>query len=481
MVNDDGVFVRQEARSLGDDTLHWYGRAVGVMKERPAEDVTSWWYQAAIHGSREEPAKALYSQCKHGTWFFLPWHRAYLYYWERIVRSAVVEAGGPDDWSMPYWNYGIDEDHASIPEAFRRPEEDDGTPNHLYVAERAPSTPWEPGINDGAILDPLATSDAAALAAQQFVGPEEFGGGPRPPTRLFFGEAGQLEREPHNAIHGEVGGEEGWMRYPSRAAKDPIFWLHHANIDRIWAQWELTHQDAAESAWREEEFTFFDVDRSEAAKKPEQVLDTIADLNYTYDAIPSKAAPDTEEEERFAIATPNPDRERKVVGAAEGKVTLTGNPETVPVAIDNRAQPEVQEASRQANPQRLFLSIEEIEGDTDPGTVYGVYVNLPENPDEETLAAHYAGNISFFGIERAQEPSGDEHGHSLRYVLEVTHLLRTLGGGEDFGDEELQVTFRPLRRRWPKGHPEKESFAPSPAARTEPAIEIGRVSLAVGA
>ena len=43
--------------------------------------------------------------CQHQGWFFLPWHRMYLYFFERIVRAAVVEAGGPADFALPYWNY----------------------------------------------------------------------------------------------------------------------------------------------------------------------------------------------------------------------------------------------------------------------------------------------------------------------------------------------------------------------------------------
>jgi len=493
MVNEDGVFIRQEARSLTDETLAWYARAVGRMKERPAEEVTSWWYQAAIHGSTEPP-KPLYDQCKHGSWFFLPWHRMYLYYFEAIVRAAVVELEGPEDWCLPYWNYALNEEHASIPEAFREPQDES---NPLYVEQRAPRTEFEPGINEGAILKARTTSDASATAAPNFVGPEEFGGGPNPPTRLFFGEAGQLELSPHNAVHGAVGGEEGWMSFPEEAAKDPIFWLHHANIDRIWAEWEKTHQDAPQPEWRNETFPFFNPAGEEVELTPAQVLDTIVDLNYTYDVIPAEAEepgpePSQPEPEKVGAAAapamsgsgygveamPNPDR--KVVGAADQKVTLAGSPEAIPVTIDQRAKEELKEASRESDPRRVFLNIEDIEGEVNPGTVYGVYVNLPKDPDEPTLEKHYAGNISFFGIERAREPRGDEHGHSIRYILEIGGLLRSLGGGEFSGDEELDVTFRPLRLKPPKGHPEAESFPAQPEGMQAPPIQIGRVSLSVG-
>jgi tyrosinase len=38
----------------------------------------------------------------------------------------------------------------------------------------------------------------------------------------------------HGAVHIWVGGT---MSDPSTAAADPIFWMHHANLDRLWWQW----------------------------------------------------------------------------------------------------------------------------------------------------------------------------------------------------------------------------------------------------
>ena len=209
-------------------------------------------------------------------------------------------------------------------------------------------------------------------------------------------------------------------------------------------------------------------------------------LDYTYDVIPS-----TQPEAEPAGAPPTPvaagaaEIEPKVVGASEKPLTLEGEPEAVPVAIDGRAREEVEEASRQADPRRLYLNIENIEGEKNPGTVYGVYLNLPEDPDEETLAKHYAGDISFFGIEHTRKPPKDEHGHQLRYVLEVGQLLRSLGDGEQFGGEEVKVTFRPLALLPPEGGDEEDlqaaaEEAPVAEPEEEPAVQIGRVSLSVG-
>lgn len=39
----------------------------------------------------------------------------------------------------------------------------------------------------------------------------------------------------HSGGHGVVGGDNS---VPATANTDPLFWLHHANIDRIWAEWQ---------------------------------------------------------------------------------------------------------------------------------------------------------------------------------------------------------------------------------------------------
>jgi tyrosinase len=42
----------------------------------------------------------------------------------------------------------------------------------------------------------------------------------------------------HDDVHGWVGGPTGTMRFIGRSPNDPLFWLHHANVDRIWAIWQ---------------------------------------------------------------------------------------------------------------------------------------------------------------------------------------------------------------------------------------------------
>jgi tyrosinase len=261
-----------------DPTLTAYAKAVALMKTRDSDpkDPTSWTYQAAMHGTTVTPPRELWNGCQHGSWYFVVWHRMYVYYFEQIVRAAVVATGGPADWTLPYWNYGRGEAYAAIPPAFRSPTLPNGGANPLYVKERAP------GINTGHRLPARATSAAIALERPYFIGSPEFGGGETEPGQ-FWTETGRLEQTPHNDVHSLVG---GWMGNVFQAAQDPLFWLHHTNIDRLWAVWNSTgHVDPKAPKWTGHKFKFFDTERRLIEKECGAVVNTVTDLNYTYDKL----------------------------------------------------------------------------------------------------------------------------------------------------------------------------------------------------
>ena len=84
-VRAQGGGMRRSVRgmSLDDADLAAYARAVAAMKALPASDPRNWNRFADIHRNF----------CPHGNWYFLPWHRAYLASFERVVRDrGEVEA-----------------------------------------------------------------------------------------------------------------------------------------------------------------------------------------------------------------------------------------------------------------------------------------------------------------------------------------------------------------------------------------------------
>ena len=50
-----------------------------------------------------------------------------------------------------------------------------------------------------------------------------------------------VESNLHNVVHRWAGGTMGMMTSPN----DPVFWLHHCNIDRLWAVWHRVYTGAA--------------------------------------------------------------------------------------------------------------------------------------------------------------------------------------------------------------------------------------------
>lgn len=483
------MHIRREVQSLspGDPTLEHYADAVAEMRTRPERtDPTSWLYQAAVHGTEAASPLPEWNQCTHNTWFFAPWHRIFIYRFEQIVRSVIEElhdAEAAEAWALPYWNYCRGGDHAALPEAFRAETREDGSPNPLYVAER------DPLINAGGQLTDPVTESKKALARPHFIGKAEFGG--KEEQIKQFGDRnsrGVLEGTPHGTVHGGVGGEEGWMSNILAAAKDPIFWLHHCNIDRIWAQWLAQaggRENPPDPAWLNQPFEFDDAERKRVSKTCGEVVDTET-LDYKYDSvdgIPTGAeAPEPMEETPVAAAVDPPPGDApsgpKIVGATEEKVTLSGEPAAIPVEIDERAREEVRKASTESDPRRLYLNIEDIEGEVNPGLSYGIYVNLPQGADEETKEKHHVGNVSLFGIERAPEPLKDEPAHSVATSVEIGPLLRALGGGEHFDEEGLDVTFLPLLPKPPQG--EEDRYRQLLEDRKEaPPVHIGRVSLGI--
>jgi tyrosinase len=189
----------------------------------------------------------------HGLDAFLPWHRAYLLDLERelqLIDPAVT---------LPYWRFDepaprlFSADFMGAPSG--RPSVGGGAPPTLSAAN--PLRTWTiegaPGIDrHPRFADPRVS--AASNQPGRTVIPER--------TLLLFsaqvnldygyedvfpvevsepGFRDYLESNPHGAAHVSF---SGYIRSPGTAAGDPLFFLLHCNVDRIWAQWQ----------WHEERF-----------------------------------------------------------------------------------------------------------------------------------------------------------------------------------------------------------------------------------
>jgi tyrosinase len=469
-----------------DPILTWYAKAMTAMLARSIDDPTSWGYQAAIHGfdAGTTPLKpgehALptnegdpWGQCQHGGWYFLPWHRMYLAYFERIVATTIAGLGGPADWALPYWNYcdSANADALKLPFAFRSPTLHDGSPNPLRIPQRVRG-------NSGKIVAPAsAVAYHLFLLAPRFVGGDTgpdlgFGG---PPTDWHHppGAAGEVENVPHNLIHSQI---SGFMGDFNTAALDPIFWLHHCNIDRMWAIWRkraASNTNPDQPTWLTKlSFAWQDGSGNQVTLTPSQVVDTTAPpMSYDYD--------DTKDP--LAAAPPAPALVARSLEAMEPvppppeMVGATGNPvelsdQTVTVDIDLSQPTGPARAAAGGVPKHAFLELENITGGR-THLNYTVYLNLPANVDPAQHPEYSAGVLSTFGVAEASRPSTAHPGSGLRYRLSVGGLLSRLHAANAWDPHKVRVTFAPMGPEPDEPEPGFESL------RVTAPVQIGRISL----
>jgi hypothetical protein len=445
----DQVFVRPNIGKLDPNGPEIAALRTGVaaMKAKPATDPTSWLYQANMHGTYDTPALPQWNTCQHGNYFFLSWHRMYLYYFERILRKS----SGDPKFALPFWDY-TDPAQRAIPAAFRTP----GTAqNPLFVAERAP------GINQGALVPASATTFTQAMSFTNFTSPTgsplSFGGQLVPGPVHFGGVFGQLESQPHNIIHVIVGGDDGWMSDPNLAARDPIFWLHHANIDRLWNVWRSRgdgRTDPSDNLWKTQIFTFFDENGQAVQMTGQQVVDSAAQLDYRYAEGSGDAA--TLEAVADLPAAPFTDNKRTVVVDKAVNARLRGDRAAVALTIP-AAEPEAV-----GEPGRLTLVLDGIKFGR-PGIYYEVYANLPPNAQPVPTGPNYVGNIAIFG--QLADGSSAHAGHGgdkslnadATLAYDVTALVRRLRNQPGFKGD-LKLDFVPKGLEPPPGGASPEAL-----------------------
>lgn len=161
----------------------------------------------------------------HGTPYFLPWHRAYLYFFERALRDQVA------DTMLTWWDWRRPTTGEPIPPAFadRRVA---SSPNPLFAAKVDPLA-LKQGRDQGMKIG--ATTARQPAPAARLPSKEDV---EKALARRSFLDFTAAVEEIHNQIHVWVGGHMGQIPY---AAFDPIFWAHHTMVDRLWRIWQLRH------------------------------------------------------------------------------------------------------------------------------------------------------------------------------------------------------------------------------------------------
>lgn len=526
------TYTRRNAWNLGGDfnnkDLYWYAIGVRAMMNRSLNDHASWWFFAAIHGeyvspSNNQPAfpgwahipgppkvptsplpsrtvmATYWNQCQHQSWFFAPWHRGYLVAIEAQLREDIVQAKGPADWSLPYWDYfGSPGDQFDIPPAFTQQTLPDGSPNSLFVTARygpygnkvvfdptaagrkkyPPPKGFTGIVTDSCLANTVYTGFDANTTAPGFGGPL---------TGFWHGDfyrSGNLEQDPHNGTHVHVGGPgpgiNGLMTDPGIAALDPIFYLHHANIDRMWAVWNLdpAHTNPSDTNWLngpgasgEPEFIMPMPGKKSWTYVPKDV-NSLNQMNYTYDYLKQVPAVNLQAQRLSrlgisALASPiAAEASRKtveLVGANDDGLSITGAGVSTTVQLDPEVQQKVMKslatAAMTSAPDRVYLDLENVRG-TNDATSLSIYINLPQGSDANDHPELLAGTVALFGLRRASRADGKHLGGGLSFLLDISPIVDQMQAAQTLNTDNVRVTIVPF----------------PPASGADP-VTVGRVSI----
>ena len=337
---------------------------------------------------------------------FLPWHRLYLFYYERTLRKY----SGSESFALPYWDY------------FDYPAENstDGKHPNLWL----PPLVSEGGsVPANTFFDELRTmwlnEQKTSMSPDNASAKEAFA----EPTFVDFSNT--LEGTPHGAMHCAVGNgctapHIGWVPV---AGNDPVFYMHHANIDRLWQCWMNEKADGATidldwakanlgmpDAWYDISFVFAD-------ENGQRVTKTIADA-FSPEVLAVRYAED--KDCRYDSPTAAPLAAERTVRSVQDKIAksdlvlMSGkiDLQTKPTQLDLRPEPQVLQQNQRASKGLLestgdvafgvWLVLENIVVKEAPAYTYNVYISSKAQPENRALVTRF----SFFGF-------GD-HGHGHR-------------------------------------------------------------------
>jgi tyrosinase len=286
----------------------------------------------------------------------------------------------------------------------------------LGFANPQGSGPQNVAMNNGGYMPYPQINYAPALQAKVMFPSDANFAQPPSPEYLAMGFTGRLECVPHDMVHDNVG---GWMGNVPSSAGDPIFFVHHCQIDRLYASWEAEPgvsynwgkdpMQPSEQTWKNRSASFVDERGDLVNVNLGNAIDTGA-LSYGYDNLAKPTSPHV----AAVAAVPTADFARALVpvamrsngfsvGPGGGSVTLEPAPPAVGAAPPGRTAPRattaapggsLRDTNTTAAPTTLVL--EGIKLLRRPPAPLGVFLNLPPGTAPELNSPFYVGSLSLF-------------------------------------------------------------------------------------
>lgn len=256
---------------------------------------------------------------------------------------------------------------------------------------------------------------------------------------------------------------EGLMADPGLAGLDPVFFLHHANIDRMWCAWNETghNPNPTDPAWLagptangNPQFAMpLDAAGTAWYYTPADVQDTAnlkyyqgAAYAYTYDDLSLTSyskTPPVDKVVAHRLASPaaaanrpspmtNAGNDEELVGASKPAVSLSSGTTRTSVRLD---RPGLKTMARSFGPtagaaDAVFLVLENVTG-TNNANILSVYVRNK-----------FVGAVSLFGIRMASVQNGPHGGAGLTFKFDITNVVAELHLTNELNVEALDVQIR---------------------------------------
>nr|ACJ76786.1 tyrosinase polyphenol oxidase [Argemone mexicana] len=288
------IRVRKPAHLVDADYIAKYNKAIAIMKSLPYDDPRNYMRQANMHciyctgAFISEHTNSLLKI--HRSWMFFPWHRMMIYFHERILGSLI----GDENFALPYWNWDSP-DGMFIPDMYLNGSMIDTERDNSHLPPQVADINYD-YVESGLGPEDQISTNIAFMYNQMVSGAKKtelFMGCPYKAGELGFCDGpGTIELAPHNALHTWVGSNLNTEREDLgafySAARDPIFYAHHSNIDRLWNVWtdlRGNNKPAIEDPeWLDSTFYFHNEKLELVRIRIRDVLD-MSKLRYTYEKV----------------------------------------------------------------------------------------------------------------------------------------------------------------------------------------------------
>ncbi len=180
---------------------------------------------------------------------FLPWHRQYL----QVYEQALRDISGNNELSLPYWNWIRDGELTDPTTAALWTSEGiggNGVLSEGWAVATGPFANWPLLHNGGSKPDVLQRQFGVFVnrlpseeAREQMMAQTTYDSEPWDENRDVESLRSVLEgwfvtadgSRLHNQVHVWVGGS----MLPGTSPNDPVFFMHHCMVDKLWADWQL--------------------------------------------------------------------------------------------------------------------------------------------------------------------------------------------------------------------------------------------------